>query len=112
MSKSNILKHLRPPEGVDKDLWEKRLLLHMEHKRSVAYALYFIYTEHADKALEDLCDRCEELLAACEAAHDSMRIAVEAGLFGFSAEQTKQIVDDHVVVKMLREAIANAKGTQ
>lgn len=52
----------------------------------------------------------DDLLAACEDALSTMRVAVEAGLQDFSKQETAEIVENHSTVKALRNAIAKARG--
>jgi hypothetical protein len=67
MSRENILKHLRPPEGVDEDDWKKTLRRHLEEydQLRVIALCHKHYGEIGQIAfsqpIDSLCDRCEAL---------------------------------------------------
>lgn len=60
------------------------------------------------KANARLMAAAPDLLEACRDALRTMRVAVEAGLSGFSERKTKEIVENHSTVVMLKQAIAKA----
>jgi hypothetical protein len=50
-----------------------------------------------------------KLLAACKAVLPGMRSAVAAGLFGFTEDHLGEVVENHVLVKQLADAISAAE---
>lgn len=64
MSRENILKHLRAPEGVDEEKWRREFYFYVETSTSWLYwSLEYEDLEASDiqQSVENLCDRCEEL---------------------------------------------------
>lgn len=64
----------------------------------------------ADSKFLSLILAAPALLAACEEALPVMREAVRAGIEGFSQAEVEDIVNNHVTVKALTAALAQAKS--